>query len=90
MITFISLLCWDILGGDFMKKIFKKCLVSLAVFAALFTIIAPTASAKTTYYGNGVSCNSKTKTCSVNWAKTVGCIGNISVASWAGATIGKC
>lgn len=73
-----------------MKKNLKKLGISLLLIGSLAGTFTPATYAKTTYYGNGVSCNSKTKKCWVDWGKTWGCVGNISVASWAGATIGKC
>lgn len=64
-----------------MKKIFEKCLLSLAMFVALFTIIAPTASAKTTYLQvesyqamnfevNGITIQGKTKLNDSGWKLT--------------------
>ncbi|MDO4670589.1 MAG: leucocin A/sakacin P family class II bacteriocin [Aerococcus sp.] len=64
--------------------------IAILLGISLMGGFTPVAHAKTTYYGNGVSCDSKTKKCSVNWGQTIKCIANISVASLAGATIGKC
>jgi|GEM_PF-3641463 len=73
-----------------MQKILKRISISLLLIISLVGAFSPTAYAKSVYYGNGVTCNTTTKKCTVNWGKTVNCIGNISVASWAGATIAKC
>ena len=73
-----------------MKKILKRISISLLLVISLVGAFSPTAYAKSVYYLNGVSSITATNKCTVNWGKTVNCIGNISVASWAGATIGKC
>ncbi|WP_436667431.1 leucocin A/sakacin P family class II bacteriocin [Latilactobacillus sakei] len=38
---------------------------------------------KITHYANGVSCNTKTGTCSVNWNQAASGIGKIIVNGWA-------
>lgn len=73
-----------------MKKYLKYIISCLILSSTLIGIISPKTHAKTTYYGNGVYCSSVSQKCWVDWGKTANCIGNISVASWAGATIAKC